>query len=100
MVDNVAPIMPEGQENLPQQKIVGSQKGAASFKDVLSGFLKEVNELQLTADESIQKLATGEVKDVHQAMLKVSEADVSFKLMMEVRKKLMDAYKEVMKTPV
>jgi len=99
MVKDITPIMPN-QENFPKAKVDNIPKGDGSFKDMLSGFIKEVNDLQLGADESIKKLATGEVKDVHQVMLAMSEADVSFKLMMEMRKKLMEAYKEVMKTQV
>ena len=76
-----------------------SSEGAQSsgFKEIMSGFMQDVNDLQLKADDKIQKLATGEVKDIHEVMIASTEADTSFKLMMEIRNKLMSAYKEVMK---
>ena len=71
-----------------------------SFKDVLGGFLKEVNDLQLDMDETIKKFAAGEIKDVHQVMIAVEEADIAFQLMMKIRSKLLKAYEEVMKMQV
>ena len=71
-----------------------------SFKDVLSGFLKEVNDLQLDMDETIKKFAAGEIKDVHQVMIAAEEADVAFQLMMKIRNKLLKAYEELMKMQV
>lgn len=98
MIDQVGGINPGGGQIGPKGKVPAGD--GAGFKDMLNGFMKDVNDLQLSADESIKKLATGEIKDVHQAMIKSAEADVSFKLMMEIRNKLMDAYKEVMKTQI
>ncbi len=71
-----------------------------SFKDVLGGFLKEVNDLQLNMDETIKKFAAGEIKDVHQVMIAAAEADIAFQLMMKIRTKLLKAYEEVMKMQV
>lgn len=83
--------------------VSGLSKGAnaaqsgASFKDTLSGFMKEVNSMQVKADESIEKMAAGEITDVHQVMSTVEEANVAFNMMMEIRNKVMDAYQEVMR---
>ena len=73
---------------------------AGSFKDMLGGFLKQVNDLQLGMDATISKLATGEITDVHQVMIAAEEADVAFQLMMKIRTKLLKAYEEVMKMQV
>ena len=67
-----------------------------SFKDTLSGFLGDVNELQKKADVSIEKMSTGEITDVHQVMSSVNEANLAFNMMMEIRNKVMDAYSQVM----
>jgi flagellar hook-basal body complex protein FliE len=40
-------------------------------------------------------LTTGEVEDVHQVMIAMNEADLAFRMMLEVRNKLVEAYKEV-----
>ena len=72
-------------------------KDGPNFQDMLGGFLKDVNEMQLKADESIQKMVSGEVKDVHQVMLAVGEAKVAFNLLLEIRNKTMEAYQEVLR---
>jgi flagellar hook-basal body complex protein FliE len=69
----------------------------SSFKDMFNGFLQDVNGMQLKADESIQKMVSGEIKDVHQVMLAVGEAKVAFNLLLEIRNKTMEAYQEILK---
>ena len=74
--------------------------GKLSFKDQLQNFIGDVNQLQKEADTSVNKLAAGEVTDVHDVMVKVEEANLSFSLMMEIRNKIVEGYKEVLKTSV
>ena len=62
--------------------------------------LKDVNELQADAGEHVEKLLTGEIKDVHDVMIAVEKAGTSFELMMELRNKMIDAYREVMRMQV
>jgi flagellar hook-basal body complex protein FliE len=75
-------------------------RGDVKFSDMLKSTLGEVNQLQQQAGQSIQRLATGEIHDVHQVMVAAEEASIAFELMMEIRNKLMDAYQEVMRTQV
>jgi flagellar hook-basal body complex protein FliE len=94
-IDPVGPIRQQGQ--VDKQKGVKPQEGGVSFKDTLQGFLKDVNSMQVKADQSIEKMAAGEITDVHQVMSTVEEANVAFNMMMEIRNKVMDAYQEVMR---
>ncbi|MDR2577900.1 MAG: flagellar hook-basal body complex protein FliE [Chitinispirillales bacterium] len=73
------------------------QGGGMSFRDTLNGFLGEVNQLQNKASTAVQRLAAGEITDVHQVMTASEEAKVAFNLMMEVRNKVMEAYQEVLR---
>lgn len=85
-------------EKQKKNMLEGSQEAnSTGFKDLLSGFMTDVSELQNKADDKIEKLATGEIKDIHEVMLAATEADTSFKIMMEIRSKLMSAYKEISK---
>ncbi|MDQ1272821.1 MAG: flagellar hook-basal body complex protein FliE [Planctomycetota bacterium] len=68
-----------------------------SFQKTLTGFLDEVNDLQTKANDSIENLATGKVENVHEVMIAMAKAEVSFKFMMEARNKLVETYKEVMR---
>lgn len=79
---------------------IEEQEQGTSFKKTLSGFLDEVNDLQLKANESIENLATEKVKNVHEVMIAMAKAEVSFKFMMETRNKLVETYKEVMRMQV
>src|SRR5262245_10063214 len=69
--------------------------GQASFGDVLKDSLSQVNTLQQEADGAIQSLATGGTSTLHDTMLALQQAELSFKLMMQVRNKIVEAYQEV-----
>jgi flagellar hook-basal body complex protein FliE len=94
-INPVGPVRQQGAADKPQN--VKPQEGGPSFTETLQGFLKDVNSMQVKADESIEKMAAGEITDVHQVMSTVEEANVAFNMMMEIRNKVMDAYQEVMR---
>lgn len=71
-----------------------------SFADVLKESIKEVNKLQLEADEALKALATGKEEDIQKVMVTLQKADVSLKLLMEVRNKALEAYQEIMRMQV
>ncbi|MHB9031051.1 MAG: flagellar hook-basal body complex protein FliE [Candidatus Latescibacterota bacterium] len=71
-----------------------------SFAQVLERFVSDVNTLQNKASESIEKLATGEISDVHQVMIAVEEANTAMEFMLEIRNKIVEAYQEIMRMPV
>lgn len=73
---------------------------AQSFGEVLKGSLAEVDRLQKEADAAIESLAAGEGKSVHETMIAMEQADVSFKLMMQVRNKIVEAYQEILRMQV
>ncbi|VAX20745.1 Flagellar hook-basal body complex protein FliE [hydrothermal vent metagenome] len=72
----------------------------AGFENVFSGALKEVNDLQLNADKAIEDLVTGNTKNIHETMMALGKAELAFKLTMQVRNKVIEAYQEVMRTSV
>lgn len=68
-----------------------------SFIGIMKRYLGEFNTLQHDADSQIQKLVSGETQDLHEVTVAMDEAQTSFELMMEIRKRLADAYQEVMR---
>lgn len=74
------------------------QSGGASFADQLQNALQDVNEMQETSDKAMSDIATGQVKDLHQAALSIDKAEMSMKMMLEVRNKALNAYKELSRT--
>lgn len=77
-----------------------TQPATASFGQMLKGSLERVTQLQNEADSSIDNLANGTQTDIHQTMIAVEKADVSFELLMQIRNKLISAYDKVMRMPV
>lgn len=83
-------------------KLNQSQGTAAAdtFSTVLKDSIDKVNKLQGEADQAIQGLAKGEVKNIHDTMIAIEKANLSFNMMLQVRNKLLAAYEEVMRTQV
>ena len=84
---------------LPQQAgkaASGGDPGSVpSFKDVLMKNLEQVNKVQQEASAAIDDLMTGRRDDVAGVMAAQKKAETAFKMLMQVRNKLMDAYDEV-----
>jgi len=74
--------------------------GGPSFSDTLDKAVESANRLQNEADDALRRFAAGDVEDVHQVMLAMNRADLSFRMTLEVRNKLVDAYQEVMRMQV
>ncbi|MEM7227928.1 MAG: flagellar hook-basal body complex protein FliE [Planctomycetota bacterium] len=66
-----------------------------SFKDVLKSQIDEVNALQQGAREAVEDLASGKRDDVEGVILATQQAETAFRLLLQVRNKVMDAYEEV-----
>lgn len=62
--------------------------------------LANVNSTLARADSDVQKLALGEAPSLHEVMIHMEEAKLSFQLLAQVRNRLLDAYQEVMRTQV
>ena len=75
-----------------------SKVSNGDFSKVLQESLSEVNKTQVTADKAMADIATGEVKNLHQAALAIGKAETSMKLMLEVRNKALSAYQSIAKT--
>ena len=76
------------------------QNPVNDFSDLLGKMVGKVSELQNDADKSIQSLATGQSKGLHEVMLSVEKASVSFQMLTQVRNKAVEAYQEIMRMPV
>lgn len=77
----------------------GESKGQ-SFSEILKDSVDKVNLYQTQADTAIKELVAGRSKNIHETMLTIERADSSLKMAMQVRNKLLEAYKEVMRMQV
>jgi flagellar hook-basal body complex protein FliE len=76
------------------------QEGGPDFGEILKKAIAEVNGLEKEADRQIVELAAGKANNIHEAMIALNKADLSFKTLMEIRDKLIQAYQEIMRMPV
>lgn len=77
-----------------------SGDSATTFSDLLRKSVEKVNEHQVQADTAVKELLAGRNKNIHETMLSLERADSSLKLMMQVRNKVLEAYKEIMRMQV
>jgi flagellar hook-basal body complex protein FliE len=75
-------------------------KADSSFSEILKDSISKVGELEKDANEQTEKLVKMEGQDIHNTMIAVEKADLSFQLMMQIRNKIISAYEEIMRIQV
>jgi flagellar hook-basal body complex protein FliE len=65
------------------------------FKSFLLDSLQQVNSMQADADQAVEQLMTGGDANPAEVLTAVQKADLTFRMMMQVRNKLMAAYQEI-----
>ncbi|MCB1869811.1 MAG: flagellar hook-basal body complex protein FliE [Gammaproteobacteria bacterium] len=74
---------------------------SASFSNLLKHSIDSVNQTQIQASEMKQAFELGGKEvSLAEVMVAVQKSDISFEAMVQVRNKLIDAYKEVMNMPI
>ena len=84
----------------PQSQPAAKASGGGSFLDTLKDAVGKTNQAQLAADQATRDLSTGKSSNIHQAMVAVEEADISMRLLVQMRNKVMDAYETIMRMQV
>ncbi len=87
-------------DDVNKQAVDSTSGDSQSFADTLSSAVNKVNELSHESDVQMQKLATGETKNIPEVMMAAEKASIAFKLLTQVRNKMIDAYQEIMKMQV
>ena len=77
-----------------------AEKTAPGFTDMLASAISETNKKQVEADRAIEKLSSGEEKNIHEAMITLEKADISMRLLVQMRNKVVEAYQEMMRMQV
>ena len=92
---------PSTADLLQQKSKTNAQAGGnGDFASTLKNALEDVNEIQEKGDEAMADLATGQVKDLHQAAIAIGKAELNMKMMLEIRNKALNAYKEISRTQI
>jgi flagellar hook-basal body complex protein FliE len=76
-------------------------KSPVDFSALLKDSIDKVNDTQQQADKLAQAFETGETDaSLAEVMISLQKANVSFQAMVQVRNKLVEAYKDVMNMPM
>lgn len=95
-----ASVAPVGTPTLPADaasEISSAPPAGDSFAGLLGKMVSEVNNQQVAAGQAVADLQAGKNVPLHQAVIAMEEANVSFQLMVEVRNRLLESYQEIMR---
>ncbi len=95
-VGSTLPAFDETASNV-SKKSVGEDR---SFSQLMGELVQNANSMQVDADNTLQDLIAGNVDNVHDVVLKVAKADLSFRFLMEVRNKVTEAYQQISRMPL
>ena len=85
---------------IPSQLPSAAPVGGADFSSMLGKFVSDVNTQQLNAAQQVSSVQSGGNVPLHQAVISMEEASVSFQMMVEVRNRLLESYQEIMRMQV
>jgi flagellar hook-basal body complex protein FliE len=69
--------------------------GGSDFASQLQAAFNHIQQLHADADQQIAGLLNGQGEDIHKVLIAVEKANISFQLMMQVRNKIIQAYRDV-----
>ncbi len=95
----VAP-MSRGASVKPLQGAPEPGADKANFASLVEGLLEKANQPQVESDQAVKGLMTGQTNNVHDVILSTVKADLSFRMLLEVRNRLTEAYQEIMRMQV
>jgi flagellar hook-basal body complex protein FliE len=79
----------------PPSLAAPSATGSNSFANALLDSLKQVNSMQQEANKAVETLMTGGNANPAEVLTAVQKADVAFRMMMQVRNKVIQAYQDI-----
>jgi flagellar hook-basal body complex protein FliE len=80
--------------------INSKNKADGSFEDLLKKEIDSTNNIMQKADKVEADIATGKVEDLARASITIQKAEMQMKMVLEVRNKAINAYKELLKTQI
>jgi flagellar hook-basal body complex protein FliE len=86
-----------GAGGLNGSKPAMSDGGSGNFFEELVG---KVSDMQAQADGKIANMVTGDSRELHEVMMAVEKANISFQFLTHVRNKAVEAYQEILKMQV
>ncbi|MFS0672431.1 flagellar hook-basal body complex protein FliE [Ornithinibacillus sp. 179-J 7C1 HS] len=82
------------------KKVTTPGEAQANFANLLKNAINNVNELQVVSDKKTEALAMGQINDLHDVMITAQKASVTLQATVEMQRKAIDAYNEIMRMQV
>ncbi len=79
-----------------ETKKANTTSNGTSFGDVINDAINKVNDLQVESNKKTEEFIFGVSDDIHSVIIAGSKADLALQMTLQVRNKVMDAYKEIM----
>jgi flagellar hook-basal body complex protein FliE len=86
-----------GLDELSPSAPAAPRRGGPSFTEALADAIATVDGVQKQSEAAQASYVRGDNVDLHDVLIKVEEAEIAFRTMMEVRNKLVEAYREIMR---
>lgn len=100
-VDSLSPLAPLPRLGaLTPPLPLGGAAPASGFAQVLNGLLANSTQAYEASNAAVRDLVTGNAQDLHTVTLAVAQADMSFRLLLEIRNRLTDAFQEITRMQV
>ncbi|SHO50705.1 flagellar hook-basal body complex protein FliE [Desulfopila aestuarii] len=99
-MNNTILISPANPLPLRQPDTSSVSKAKEGFGELLTKTINEVNQQQVAGDVASDKVQTGDAKHLHEAMIAIEEADISLRMLVQMRNKVQQAYEEIMRLQI
>jgi flagellar hook-basal body complex protein FliE len=79
------------------RRLQGGRVEGPAFSDYLADQVNSVNQTMLNADQRVADVSTGRSRNLHEMMIELNKADLSLRMLTQVRNKALEAYQELMR---
>lgn len=97
LIERLREVTPKLDEPIGLDRPQGAEAPGRRFADIVTELVGEVNEKQNAANENAEGLARGDV-GIMETVLSLNEADLSLRMMMQLRDRALDAYQRILRT--
>lgn len=98
-MNTISPLSP----SLPLQKPQSTnpvEQSSANFEELVTTMISDVNQAQRLGGDAIMELQSGKAEHLHEVMLAVEKADISMRMLVQIRNRALSAYEEIMRMQI
>ncbi|TMN23575.1 flagellar hook-basal body complex protein FliE [Lentibacillus cibarius] len=94
---NTRPVLSDSSQ---MKSPVSSHEAQSNFANTLQSAIEHVNDTQVASDKKTEALAKGQINDLHDVMITAQKASISLETSVQVQRKVIDAYNEIMRMQI